>query len=179
MLKIYATEFEDVKIIENTYQFDIRGKFVKIFNKSQFSELGLNEELREIYYSTSQKDVIRGMHFQMPPFEHEKIVHIIKGGVVDVLVDLRKSSQNYKKYLEIHLSGNKPKSIYIPKGFAHGFKCLEDGTEMIYQVTSEYEPNSDTGIAFDSIGYDWGVQEPIISERDRNFIGLNEFISPF
>lgn len=178
-MRIIETPFSGIKVIENFYQYDIRGNFVKLYNAEQFEMRGLNVELKEIYYSTSQKDVIRGMHFQMPPYEHDKIVHVIKGSAIDVVLDLRKSSPNYKKYYEIHLSGNKPKSIYIPKGFAHGFKCLENDTVMLYHVTSGYSPEADMGIAYDSIGYDWNIADPIISERDSNFISLEKFNSPF
>lgn len=178
-MKIIETEFQGVYIIENFYQFDIRGNFVKLYNQDAFREMGLDIELREIYYSTSQKDVIRGMHFQLPPYEHDKIVHVIKGNVTDVLVDLRKKSPHFKKVLEIHLTGNKPRSVFIPKGIAHGFKCMENNTVMLYQVTSGYQRSHDTGIAWNSIGYDWNITDPIISERDTNFISLKEFESPF
>ena len=178
-MKITATEFDQVYIIDNFCHFDIRGNFVKLYNHEAFREMGMDVELREVYYSTSQKDVIRGMHFQIPPCECDKVVHVIKGSVTDVLVDLRKKSPNYKKILEIQMNGNKPRSIFIPKGIAHGFKCLENNTVMLYQVTSGYSPEQDRGIAYDSIGYDWNISEPIISERDAGFISLEEFESPF
>lgn len=178
-MNVLSTEFADVLIIENFSQYDIRGGFIKIFNKEQYQNIDLNLNFHEVYYSVSQKDVVRGMHFQLPPYDHEKIVHVIHGKVVDVLVDLRKDSPNYKKCLEVYLSGNEPKSIYIPKGFAHGFRALEDKTVMIYCVTSTYHPESDTGIAYDSIGYNWGTADLIVSERDRNLTKLSEFESPF
>lgn len=178
-MKIYSTEFEDVKVIENFFAFDIRGKFIKTYNDELFRELGIDVELKETYYSLSQQDVIRGMHFQMPPYEHDKIIHVIQGKVVDVVLDLRKESKTYKQFIDIKLTGNKPKSIYIPKGFAHGFKCMEDNTIMLYQVSTGYNAQHDAGIAYDSIGYDWGIDDPIVSERDRTFPTLSEFDSPF
>jgi dTDP-4-dehydrorhamnose 3,5-epimerase/CDP-3, 6-dideoxy-D-glycero-D-glycero-4-hexulose-5-epimerase len=178
-MKVRDSEFKDVKIIEDSYAYDIRGNFIKTFNEEEFAEHGLSTDLREIYYSTSQRDVIRGMHFQLPPYEHDKLIHVIRGHVIDVVLDLRKSSPNYKKCLAISLSGNKPYSIYIPKGFAHGFKCLENNTVMLYHVTSGYNAESDTGIAYDSIGYDWNVEDPIMSERDQGFVRLEDFESPF
>jgi dTDP-4-dehydrorhamnose 3,5-epimerase len=168
-----------IKIIENFYAFDIRGGFIKIFNEDTFNELGVKMDFAETYYSISHKDTIRGMHFQMPPFEHDKLIHVIKGSVVDIVLDLRKDSPTFKQYTEIKLTGNKPKSIYIPKGFAHGFKALEDNTIMLYNVSSGYSSEHDCGIRWDSIGYDWAVEEPIISERDRTFASLDEFKSPF
>lgn len=178
-MKIKDSEFREVKIIENAYAYDMRGNFIKIFNEEEFLRLGLNTDFKETYYSTSQKDVIRGMHFQLPPYEHDKMIHVIYGSVIDVIVDLRKESENYKKYIAIRLTGNRPRSLYIPKGFAHGFQCLENNTVMLYQVTTGYQPNCDSGIAYDSIGYDWKVEDPILSERDQHFIPLQEFISPF
>lgn len=178
-LRLFSSTFEDVKIIENVYSYDIRGNFIKTFNEDEFIRLGLHTDFRETYYSTSQKDVIRGMHFQLPPYEHDKLIHVISGSVIDVVLDLRKDSPNYKKSIAIHLTGNRPRSIYIPKGFAHGFKCLENNTVMLYQVTTGYQPNCDSGVAYDSIGYDWGIEDPILSERDQNFIRLEDFDSPF
>lgn len=178
-MKLTETDFPGVYIIDNFYQYDIRGNFIKLYNEDQFQELGIDMQLKEIYYSTSQKDVIRGMHFQLPPHEHAKIVHVLKGSVTDVLVDLRRESPHYQKVLEIPLTGNKPRSVFIPKGIAHGFKALENDTVMIYQVTSGYSPAHDMGIAWGSIGYDWQITDPIISERDAGFITLKEFESPF
>lgn len=178
-MKIKESEFKEVKIIENAYAYDIRGNFIKTFNEKEFQDLGLSTDFKETYYSTSQKDVIRGMHFQIPPYEHDKLVHVLCGSVVDVIIDLRKGSINYKKYMAIHLTGNKPRSLYIPKGFAHGFRCLENNTIMLYQVTTGYQPNCDSGIAYHSIPYNWDVEDPILSERDSHFITLEEFDSPF
>lgn len=179
MMNIKPTKFEDVKIIESNSFSDQRGSFTKVFNDEDFGKMGLHLEFQEIYYSVSQKNVIRGMHFQLPPYEHDKLVHVISGSVIDVVVDLRKDSPHYKEYLAVHLTDCLPTALYIPKGFAHGFKSLEDNTIMLYQVTSGYQPQCDSGIAYDSIGYDWGIEEPILSERDRQFIALDKFESPF
>lgn len=178
-MKIISTEFEDIKIIENNYSKDERGDFIKVFNDVEFISMGLQTEYKETYYSISKKDVIRGMHFQIPPYDHEKLVHVIAGSIVDVIVDLRVESPDYKKHIAIPLSSEKHQSIYIPKGFAHGFRALVDHTVMLYQVASGYHPNSDSGIAYNSIGFDWGIETPILSKRDQDFIGLEEFESPF
>ncbi len=171
--------FNEVKIIENFCAFDLRGSFIKIYNEDTFREMGIDSTTRETYYSISKKDTIRGMHFQQPPMDHDKIVHVVRGDVVDVIVDLRKSSSNYKRAISIHLSGNRPRSIYIPKGFAHGFKCLENDTIMLYNCSTVYSPEHDRGIRYDSIDYDWELADPIISDRDLSFPTLQEFESPF
>lgn len=180
IMKIYSHDiFPDIKIIENFAAFDSRGKFIKIYNEKEFEEMGIDSITRETYYSVSNKDVIRGMHFQVPPYEHDKIVHVIKGDVIDVVVDLRKESSHYGEAVAIHLSGSRPKSLYIPVGFAHGFKCLENDTIMLYNVSSIYSANCDCGILWSSIKYDWGISDPIITDRDSSFPKLTDFMSPF
>ncbi len=171
--------FPEVKIIENFYAYDIRGGFIKIFNETEFQDMQIDSVTRETYYSISKKDVIRGLHFQVPPFEHDKIVHVIRGSVMDVIIDLRTDSPHFKQYITIHLTGNKPRSIYIPKGFAHGFKCLENDTIMLYNVSSVYNKECDCGILWNSIGLDWDVEDPIITDRDASFPTLKEYVSPF
>jgi dTDP-4-dehydrorhamnose 3,5-epimerase len=115
------------------------------------------------------------MHFQLPPFDHEKLVFVPKGSIIDVVVDLRKNSSTYKKYISVELSDKNKKSIFIPKGLAHGFKSLEDNTITVYNVASEYKPKADAGIYYSSFGFEWEVEEPTISKRDAEFIGLNSF----
>jgi len=170
---------EQPKLMDIFHNGDVRGSFTKIFNAEQFEKLGFQTEYKEIYYSTSQKDVIRGMHFQVPPYDHEKLVHVISGSIIDVLVDLRKESPDFGKCMEFSLSAEKKQALYIPKGFAHGFRSLEDNTMMLYIVSTGYNAQCDKGIAYDSIGYDWGVDNPILSDRDKTFSRLEEFVSPF
>ncbi len=179
-MNIYShDDFPEIKIIENFSAYDERGKFIKTFNESEFKKMGIVFENRESYYSISNKDVIRGMHFQIPPYEHDKIIHVINGDVIDVIVDLRTKSMNYGKSIAIHLSGTRSKSIFIPKGFAHGFRCLENNTIMLYNVTSEYNAQCDKGILWNSIDYEWGISDPIITVRDSSFPGIQSFKSPF
>ena len=174
-MNIERTILEGVFIINNFNASDDRGLFVKTFNKNLFLELNLNFEIKESYFSVSKKNVIRGMHFQLPPFDHEKLVFVPKGSIIDVVVDLRKNSSTYKKYISVELSDKNKKSIFIPKGLAHGFKSLEDNTITVYNVASEYNPKADAGIFYKSFGFDWEVEEPTISQRDAEFIGLNSF----
>lgn len=178
-MRVIDTKLNGVQIIECFYSFDIRGAFIKIFNREDFQYMNIDMQYAETYYSISKKDTIRGMHFQVPPYEHNKLIHVIHGSVIDVIIDLRKNSPTYKQFISIQLTGNKPKAIYIPKGFAHGFKTLEDNTLMLYNVSSIYKKEYDKGIRWDSIGYNWNTEDPIISEKDRNFNTLEEFESPF
>jgi dTDP-4-dehydrorhamnose 3,5-epimerase/CDP-3, 6-dideoxy-D-glycero-D-glycero-4-hexulose-5-epimerase len=158
---------------------DSRGTFVKTFHESTLIEYGIYFTLRESYFSFSKKDVIRGMHFQLPPFQHSKIVFCPQGAILDVIVDLRKDSPTYGQYFAHELSAENHKAVYIPEGFAHGFKSLADDTLTYYLVSSEHNKKCDTGIRYDSFGYDWAVNEPIVSARDMSFVSLKEFDSPF
>ena len=178
-MKIERTEIEGVYIIDNFNAADDRGLFVKTFNSNSFKENNLDFKIRESYYSVSKKNVIRGMHFQLPPHDHEKLVYVPKGSILDVVVDLRKKSKTYKKFISITLSGENKKSIFIPKGLAHGFKSLENDTITVYNVATEYNPIADMGIKFDSFGFNWETEEPMVSERDSAFDFFNEFKTPF
>jgi dTDP-4-dehydrorhamnose 3,5-epimerase len=174
-MNIESTALEGVYIINNFVAQDERGTFVKTFNKLNFDKEGLNFEIRESYFSISQKDVIRGMHFQLPPNDHEKLVYVPVGSIIDVVVDLRKKSQTYKKFISVELSATNRKSIFIPKGLAHGFKSMEDNTITVYNVGTEYDTTSDQGIGFDSFGFDWQTNEAIMSSRDQEFMTLDYF----
>jgi dTDP-4-dehydrorhamnose 3,5-epimerase len=176
---VEETILDGVYILDNFFSEDDRGVFVKNFNNQNFLENNIDFEIRESYYSISHKDVIRGMHFQLPPYDHQKLVYVLQGAIIDVVLDIRKNSKTYKKFISVELSQKNRKSIFIPRGLAHGFKSLENDTIVGYHVGSEYKSNCDTGIKFDSFGYNWRIEKPIISSRDFNFIGLKSFNSPF
>jgi dTDP-4-dehydrorhamnose 3,5-epimerase/CDP-3, 6-dideoxy-D-glycero-D-glycero-4-hexulose-5-epimerase len=178
-MKIIDTGFEGLYLLEGNVFEDLRGLFLKTFNQSVFSDLGLETNYKERYYSKSHKNVIRGMHFQIPPFDHIKIVNVLQGSILDVVVDLRKKSPTYKTYFSIELNDNNGRFLYIPKGFAHGFKALTDNAIVEYNQTTEYSKECDCGIRWDSFGFDWQVSNPVISERDSNFQSLNDYSSPF
>lgn len=158
---------------------DERGTFVKTFNEAIFQEAGIDFELKESYFSYSKADVIRGMHFQLPPHDHAKIVFCPQGAILDVIVDLRKASPTYGRFEARVLSATNHRAYYIPKGFAHGFKALEDDAITYYLVSSGYHQASDTGIRWDSFGMDWEIQDPVISARDKAFELFTDFQSPF
>lgn len=180
-MNIEETELEGVYIIDNFVAQDERGTFVKTFNKNDFKTRKLNFDIRESYFSISQQNVIRGMHFQLPLSDHEKLVYVPCGSILDVVVDLRKGSNTYKKFISIELSAENKKSIFIPKGLAHGFKSLEDNTVTAYNVATEYNSKADHGIKFDSFGFYWQTNDAIVSSRDNEFRTLEDFckINPF
>jgi len=158
---------------------DERGEFVKTYNEEAFYKAGLKFNIAEQYFSISKKNTIRGMHFQLPPYEHSKLVYCIEGEVLDVVVDLRKGSPTYGKFDCFNLTAVKRNILYIPVGLAHGFSTLSDHATMVYNVSTTYHKEVDAGIHINSFGYDWKIDNPILSERDKSFIPLSDFDSPF
>lgn len=175
----HKTPIHDVYVIEQTVTKDNRGSFVKNFQRSLFEEHDLECDFKESYYTKSHEGVIRGMHFQIPPHDHAKLITVISGTIIDVVLDIRKSSKTYGRHFEIELSGENRKSLYIPSGFAHGFGVLSDVAIACYQVTSEHKPDHDKGILFDSFGFSWPISNPALSERDSAFPAFIDFESPF
>lgn len=178
-MKIIETSLSGLKILESKIFEDSRGKFIKTFTKDFFNDNGLDIDIRETYYSISHKDVIRGMHFQTPPYDHVKLVYVPAGKIIDVVLDIRKNSPTFGKYFSYELSSDNGKVLIIPKGLAHGFKSLVDNTNVTYMQTTCYAPNNDGGIKYDSFGFDWDCDNPKLSDRDNSFPALSEFDTPF
>lgn len=157
---------------------DLRGSFVKTYAYSAFDKQGAAFDLREEFYSFSHKNVIRGMHFQLPPHDHVKLVFCPVGAVLDVLVDLR-HGPGYGRVESVVLGEDVPSMLVIPRGIAHGFKSLRDNSLMVYKTSTEHAPSHDAGIHWDSFGFDWCVDAPIVSARDAAHPALADFESPF
>jgi dTDP-4-dehydrorhamnose 3,5-epimerase len=157
---------------------DHRGCFVKTYHVELCRTLGVNLDIQEEFYSVSHKSVLRGMHFQLPPHEHDKLVYCTSGVVRDVLLDLRKGP-GYGKVASAALTGENGHLIFIPKGIAHGFAALTDEALMLYKTSTMHAPQADCGIRWDSFGFDWGVAEPIIAPRDQKHSMFADFKSPF
>ena len=152
---------------------------MKTFNADFYAEQGLPTQWREEYYSYSKKGVIRGMHFQTPPHDHEKLVYCMQGSVLDVVLDLRSASPTFGDHCAFELDGSQGQGLMITKGIAHGFLAMTDDVLMLYKVTSVYSSDNDRGIRWDSFGFDWTVNEPIVSTRDRTHPTFADFVSPF
>lgn len=172
------TGFEGLKVLRNFVSHDNRGIFVKTFNKRQFGQVGLPFEGHESYYSVSGQDVLRGMHFQLPPHAHEKLVYVTQGHILDVVVDLRTTSTTYRQIFSLALEAH-TQALFIPQGFAHGFLTLSPTATVVYSVATGYEPSADAGIRWDSLDFAWPVIQPVTSERDQTFPTLADFVSPF
>ena len=158
---------------------DERGVFVKSWHTKELQALGLFFEVREIFWSTSSIGNIRGMHFQVPPYEHSKIVSCQKGLILDVLLDLRRCSATYGFATSLELSGEKGNAAFIPPGIAHGFQSLSEQCQVLYMTSLEHHPNSDKGILWNSFNFSWPLPPTEISYRDHNHPTLMGFNSPF
>lgn len=180
-MNLLKTELGGVYLIDAFFSEDSRGSFTKTYHELFFLDHNLCTNFKENYFSKSKKNVIRGMHFQLPPHDHEKLVTVAQGRVIDVVLDLRKTSQTYGKSIEVILSDENHRSIYIPKGFAHGFRTMIDNTIMIYNTSTVYNAEHDSGIKYDSFNFDWNISSPFLSERDKQFGGFENFkkINPF
>jgi dTDP-4-dehydrorhamnose 3,5-epimerase len=159
---------------------DDRGSFIKTFHRDLFEQQGLEVDWREEYFSTSRKGVLRGLHFQLPPHDHTKLVYCTSGEVMDVVLDVRIGSPSYGKHAMFLLSGTTAHLIYIPKGCAHGFYTLSEQATMMYKVSTVYAPDHDAGLLWSSAGIPWPVDNPILSDRDKAFPTFSDFTTnPF
>lgn len=162
-----------------TVHVDPRGRFVKLLHADAFEAAGLDSGFREAYWTFSVRGVVRGLHFQLPPHDHAKLVTCVHGAAFDAAVDLRRGSPAYGRHSVVRLRADTGNAVYIPRGVAHGF-CVEgDVAVLLYMTTSVHAPAADTGVRWDSAGIDWPLREPIISERDAGLPPLAEFDSPF
>ncbi|MBN1824284.1 MAG: dTDP-4-dehydrorhamnose 3,5-epimerase [Endomicrobiales bacterium] len=178
-MKIKKTKLPGVLIVEPRTFKDRRGSFVKTFNDAVYRKHGIKTAFKETFYSVNKKNVVRGMHFHTTPFEHEKLVYVPKGEIIDVVLDLRRKLPTYGKYLSIKISEQNKKAVFVPKGCAHGFLSLKDGTIVVYEQTSEYSKVHDSGIRWDSFGMKWGIKRPVMSEKDSHLQAFRRFKSPF
>ena len=153
---------EGAFVIAHIFNRDNRGGSIKCFEKQLYAEQGIAFELSETFVSVSKKNVIRGMHFQKN-HPQAKLVSVLQGRVDDVIVDLRRESDTFQKWVSVELSSENHKALYIPRGFAHGFAALEEETIMLYQCDGEYDKESDTGLRFDDpdLGIKWPVKSSV------------------
>ncbi len=176
---LIPTGFPGLCVLQPRLFEDQRGTFVKTYHQGLFADLGISFTPREEFYSISHRGVLRGMHFQLPPAAHSKLVYCTRGRVLDVVVDLRRGSPAFQQTFSRELSGAAPELVFIPVGFAHGFLSLEDNSLMYYATDHGHSPQHDAGIAWNSFGFDWPIMQPLLSQRDQKFQGFNDFSSPF
>ena len=168
-MKIISTPINGVLLIEPKIFVDDRGSFFESFNEKELNEVGINLPFVQDNQSVSSKNVIRGLHFQRHPNAQGKLVRVVKGRVIDVIVDLRKESLTFGRHYSIELNGKTNQMLWVPPGMAHGFSVLEDQTIFAYKVTNYYNAFSESGIIYNDIdlNINWGIKDPIVSEKDR------------
>ena len=171
---IKKTKFDNLLIINHKCNFDSRGEFFEIFRKQLIeNELDYSINFCQENLVNSSKNVLRGLHFQENPNAQSKLISVFSGKIFDIAVDIRKNSKTYGKYFSTYLSSNDNTSLFIPKGFAHGYISLENNTLVSYKVDNYYDPDSEYGIPYDDkyLNIDWGVDynDLVISEKDKNY----------
>jgi len=166
----------DVVLVEPTVFPDDRGFFMEAFKASDFEKAGLPIHFVQDNFSCSKKDVIRGLHYQKNPKAQGKLVSVLKGGVWDVAVDLRRQSPTFLKWAAAELNDRNHALLYIPPGFAHGFVALTEDVHLLYKCTSEYDPQADAGVRWDDpdIAIPWPVDRPVLSEKDHSLPLLHQ-----
>jgi dTDP-4-dehydrorhamnose 3,5-epimerase len=176
-----TTPIEGLIIIEPKVFEDDRGHFYESYKKDIFKKNGIVDEFVQDNQSLSQKGVLRGLHFQRPPFSQAKLIRVIQGSVLDVAVDLRKDSETYGQYFSIKLSADNKTMFYIPPNFAHGFLTLEDDTIFSYKCSNYYSKESEDSILWndEDLKINWDVENPILSEKDNLAQLFSDFNSPF
>ena len=182
-MKFIKTAIPDLCVIQPSVFGDNRGYFLESFNLNDFEENIGPIKFVQDNESKSSKGVLRGLHFQKPPYHQAKLVRCVEGRVIDVAVDIRKGSPTYGKHLAIELSGENKKQLFVPRGFAHGFSVLSDTAVFAYKVDNTYAPAFDSGIRYDDkeLNIDWGLpkEDFQLSVKDENLSFFKDFDSPF
>ncbi|MFM7646155.1 MAG: dTDP-4-dehydrorhamnose 3,5-epimerase [Sphingomonadales bacterium] len=177
------TELPDLTIFEPQIHGDSRGYFFESYNESVFHQAGITMRWVQDNQSSSQHGVIRGLHFQTPPFAQTKLVRVLSGSILDVAVDIRKGSPCYGRCFSIELSAENKKQLLVPKGFAHGFSVLSEKAEVLYKCDDFYNRSSEQGILFSDpdLAIDWKISFDLalVSEKDKVLPLLKELDSPF
>lgn len=171
------TKLQGALLIEPELLEDERGFFARIWDQKLFQENGLNSKVVQCSISfNKKKGTIRGMHFQVPPYEEVKIVSCTRGKIFDVIIDLRSKSETFKKWIDVELSAQNKKILYIPEGFAHGFQTLEDNTQVHYQISQFFSPEHSRGVRWDDKAFRiyWPLEKIIISKKDLSYSSFQD-----
>lgn len=168
-MKFIRTDIEGVVILEAARFGDERGWFAESFSQREFAEGVCDTVFVQDNDVMSRRGVVRGLHWQMPPHAQAKLVRAARGRIVDVAVDVRRGSPTFGRHVAVELSAANGRQLFVPRGFAHGYSVLEDDTVVVYKCDNYYAPASEAGVRSDdpALGIDWGVAEPLISDKDR------------
>jgi dTDP-4-dehydrorhamnose 3,5-epimerase len=177
---IETTFIKDLLLLTPRVYKDERGYFMESYNQRKIGKM-IKSDFVQDNESMSKKNVLRGLHLQLPPYAQAKLIRVIKGSILDVAVDLRKDSETYGNHFKHVLSGENKKQLYVPKGFAHGFLTLEDDTLINYKCSDYYHAESEVSILWNDkeLNVDWGIKDPILAEKDRLAKNFTTFENPF
>lgn len=180
-MEIKKEKIEGLISIQPKVFGDERGFFLESFNVERYKEIIGDVTFVQDNISKSSKGVLRGLHFQKPPFDQGKLVSVLQGSVLDIAVDIRKNSPTYGQHVSVILDGIRKNQFWIPAGFAHGFCAMEDDTVFTYKCTNTYSPENEGCLLWNDtdLGINWNISEPIVSEKDKNGIAFCNFVSPF
>lgn len=180
-MEFIETPIKDLFIIKPKVFEDSRGHFFESYTSKSFLEKNIQANFVQDNQSLSQKGVLRGLHFQAPPYTQGKLVRVIKGAVLDVALDIRKNSSTFGQHFSIELSEQNKTMLWVPEGFAHGFSTLENDTIFSYKCTNYYNKESEGCVLWNdsSLAIDWKTENPTLSDKDKMGIALSNLISPF
>ncbi|HIG32706.1 MAG TPA: dTDP-4-dehydrorhamnose 3,5-epimerase [Flavobacteriales bacterium] len=180
-MEIIKTPLEGLLVINPRVFGDDRGYFFESWSKQSFAKVGLDLDFVQDNQSLSSKGVLRGLHFQSPPYAQGKLVRVIKGAVLDVALDIRKDSPTYGQYFSVELSEENKTIVWIPPGFAHGFVTIEDNTIFTYKCTEVYNKESEGALLWNDkdLNINWEVNDPLVSEKDLGAGTFKGFVSKF
>ncbi len=180
-MEVIKTKIEGLLIVKPKVFADPRGYFFESYNEGVFKQNGINVNFVQDNQSLSNSGVLRGLHFQAPPFDQGKLVRVIIGSVLDIAVDIRKNSPTYGEHVAIELTEENKTMFYIPPGFAHGFLTLQDNTIFSYKCTNLYNKASEGTVLWNDsdLNINWNIQNPILSEKDIAGTPFKDFVSPF
>ena len=174
-IKFTKTDLPGVLVIEPVVFEDSRGFFMETFHQKKYAEVGIDHAFIQDNYSHSTRGTLRGLHYQLK-HPQAKLVYVITGEIYDVAVDIRRGSPGFGKWVGQYLSGNNKRQIFVPEGFAHGFCVISETADVLYKTTDLYNPDDEYGVLWSdsTIGIDWPVEVPIVSDKDKQFPGLKE-----
>ena len=183
-MQLIPTEIPDVKVLVPRRFKDARGFFSETYNQDALRKLGIVCDFVQDNHSLSvEKSVVRGLHYQIPPMAQDKLVRVTRGAILDIALDIRRSSPTFGKHVAVRISAEEWNQIFVPVGFAHGFATLEPNTEVIYKVSAPYSPPHERGIRWNdaALKVKWGIDElqAVLSERDQKHPMFDEFIDLF
>lgn len=182
-MNIIETSIPDLLLLKPNVFYDNRGFFCESYNKNTFNDSGINYDFVQDNHSKSQYGILRGLHFQIPPYDQTKLVRVVTGKVLDVAVDLRLGSPTYSQHFAVELSADNHLQLLIPRGFAHGFVVLSENVDFLYKCDNYYSKSHESGLMYNDaeLNIDWKIpfSDIILSEKDREYKPLSQTEIPF